>query len=122
MKVYLAGPMRGYAEFNFPAFHAAAAELRAQGHFVFNPAENDIERHGTDISKGNLNGCEETAAKEHGFNLRETLGIDLGWICSDAEAIALLPGWEASKGAKAELAAAEALGLIVIILERNDCT
>jgi hypothetical protein len=116
VKIYLAGPMRGYPEFNFPAFHAAAAKLRAEGHFVFSPAEKDNERHGTDISKGNLAGCEATAAKEHGFNLREALGIDLGWICSDADAIALLPGWEASKGAKAELAAAEALSLEKIIL------
>lgn len=116
MKVYVAGPMRGIAEFNFPAFHAAADKLRAAGHFVFSPAEKDNERHGTDISKGNVNGCEETAAKEHGFNLREALGVDLAWICAEAEAIALLPGWKNSKGAKAEHAAADALGLEIIEL------
>jgi hypothetical protein len=116
MKIYVAGPMRGIPEFNFPAFHAASDKLRAEGHFVFSPAEKDNERHGTDISKGNANGCEEAAAKEHGFNLREALGVDLGWICAEAEAIALLPGWENSKGAKAEKAAAEALGLEIIIL------
>ncbi|MGB3485339.1 MAG: DUF4406 domain-containing protein [Mycobacterium sp.] len=53
MKIYVAGPMRGIPEFNFPAFHAAAAKLRADGHHVFNPAERDIETHGVDISKGN---------------------------------------------------------------------
>ena len=116
MKIYVAGPMRGIPEFNFPAFHSAADKLRTDGHFVFNPAERDNEKHGTDISKGNLSGCEETAAKEHGFNLREALGADLVWICAEADAIALLPGWENSKGAKAEKATAEALGLDVIIL------
>lgn len=114
MKIYLAGPMRGIPEFNFPAFHAAAANLRVWGHFVFSPAEKDNERHGTDISAGNATGSEEEAAAKHGFNLREALDVDLAWICAEAEAIALLPGWENSKGAKAEKAAAEALGLKVI--------
>ncbi|MGA2495278.1 MAG: DUF4406 domain-containing protein [Roseiarcus sp.] len=116
MKLYLAGPMRGYAEFNFPAFHAAAARLRGARHFVFSPAEKDIERHGVDISKGNADGCEAKAAAEHGFNLREALGVDLAWICAEADGIALLPGWEASKGVCAERAAAIALGLEVIEL------
>lgn len=116
MKVYLAGPMRGIPEFNFPAFHRAAAHLRADGHEVFSPAEKDNERHGVDISKGNVTGDESIAAQQHGFNLREALGIDLAWICEHAEAIALLPGWENSKGAKAERATAEALGLAVIFV------
>lgn len=116
MRVYVGGPMRGIPEFNFPAFHAATAKLRAEGHEVFNPAEKDNERHGKDISKGNVNGDEAVATKEHGFNLREALGHDLQFICAEADAIALLPGWENSKGAKAEHATAVALGLEVIIL------
>ena len=116
MKVYLAGPMRGIPEFNFPAFNDAAELLRSKGHEVFSPAEADMERHGVDISSGNTTGCEDTAAKEHGFSLREALGIDLAWICAHAEAIALLPGWENSKGAKAEKATADALGLKIIDL------
>lgn len=116
MKLYLAGPMRGYPEFNFPAFHAAAAKLRADGHYVFSPAESDNERHGKDISKGNATGDEAIAAKEHGFNLREALAIDLDYICREAEGIALLPGWAESKGANAEYATARALGLEIIIL------
>lgn len=116
MKVYLAGPMRGIPEFNFPLFRKAAVELRKRGYDVFSPAEADERRHGKDISAGNASGCEKQAAAEHGFNLREALGIDLAWICAEAEAIALLPGWEASKGACAELATAKALGLNVLLL------
>ena len=116
MKIYVAGPMRGIPEFNFPAFHAASDKLRADGHFVFSPAEKDNERHGTDISKGNASGDEDVAAKEHGFNLRVALGVDLAWICAEADAIAVLPGWRHSKGATAEHAAAVALGLKVIEL------
>lgn len=117
MRIYLGGPMRGIPQFNFPAFNAAAAKLRTDGHTVFNPAEKDIERHGgVDISAGNATGCEETAAKVHGFDLRVALGEDLAWICAQAEAIALLPGWENSKGAKAEKATAQALGLQVMYL------
>jgi len=115
-KVYVAGPMRGIPEFNFPAFHAATAKLRAAGHTVFNPAERDNERHGEDISKGNVTGDETIAAKEHGFNLREALGEDLEFICRHADVVALLPGWENSKGAIAERATALALGLEVWVL------
>lgn len=117
MRIYLGGPMRGIPQFNFPAFNAAAAKLRTDGHTVFNPAEKDIERHGgVDISAGNVAGCELTAAKVYGFDLRVALGEDLAWICAQAEAIALLPGWENSKGAKAEKATAQALGLQVMYL------
>jgi hypothetical protein len=116
MKVYLAGPMRGLPEFNFPAFYKAADELRKEGHFVFNPAERDNEKHGTDISKGNTTGDETVAAVQHGFNLREALAADLAFICSEADAIALLPGWESSKGANAERATAVALGLEIMYL------
>ena len=39
MRIYISGPMTGYPEFNFPAFHAAAAAWRAAGWDVVNPAE-----------------------------------------------------------------------------------
>lgn len=118
MKLYLAGPMRGVPQFNYPAFHAAAAKLRDQGHEVFNPAEKDIERHGEDFFADNPTG-DPAVAEAKGFSLREALGIDLAWICAEAEGIALLPGWYHSKGAQAEYRTAEALGLRIINLEHD---
>lgn len=109
MRIYLAGPMSGVPFFNFPAFHRAAAELRAQGHFVFNPAESDLES-----VKHNAEGDE---SKSEGFCRRKALGADLAWICAEAEAIALLPGWEKSTGATAEHATAVALNLPVFNLK-----
>lgn len=114
--VYVCGPMRGIPEFNFPAFHAAAKNLREQGYFVFNPAEEDIKRHGIDISKGNKTGSEALAKKKHSFNIREALLSDLKWICAKADIVAVLPGWENSKGANSEIATARALGLEIIFL------
>lgn len=109
-RIYLAGPMSGIPYFNFPAFHRAAAELRAQGYHVFNPAETDNES-----VKLNETGDEVEAAK-HGFCRRRALAEDTQWIALHADAIALLPGWEKSSGARAEYALAEALGLGVILL------
>lgn len=108
--------MRGYAQFNFPAFHEAAARLREAGMEVFNPAERDQKALGADFGKDNLTGSEEEATKKSGFSLREALADDLLWICQQAEAIALLPGWDKSKGACAEAATGRALGLIFIYL------
>jgi hypothetical protein len=116
MKIYVAGPMRGVAEFNFPAFHAAAAKLRAEGHEVFSPAERDIRVHGEAFSKNSHDGDNDKAEREHGFNLREALADDLAWICREADAVALMPGWVLSKGATAERATAIALGLEIIEL------
>lgn len=116
-KVYLAGPMSNIPYFNFPAFIDAAGELRKQGYLVFNPAESDIEKYG-DFWRNCPKGThDETGVNgDHVPTYREVLKIDLNWILDHAEAIALLPGWEKSKGVKAELALAECLGLEVINL------
>jgi hypothetical protein len=114
MRIYLAGSMSNVKDFNFPAFDAAATKLRAEGHEVFSPADHDRKTHGTDFGKG-TNGKHEEIANT-GFSLRKALGADLAWICSEAEAIAMLPGWENSKGANAEHATAKALGLQFIYL------
>lgn len=117
MKIYLAGPMRGYPNFNFPAFDYAAARLREQGHEVFSPADHDRD---TDPRiENNPTGDAAIAEKETGFTIRDALGADLAWICRFAEAVALLPGWEKSTGATAERATAIAVGLTIIILGKE---
>lgn len=106
MKLYLAGPMRGIADFNFPAFHEGARLLRAAGYTVFSPAEKDLDRVG-DIFTG-LKGTDEELV-ERNFSVAEALMVDFGIIAYEADGIALLDGWERSKGVKAETAFAEAL-------------
>lgn len=118
MKIYLAGPMRGKPNFNFPAFDYASARLRSQGHEVFSPADHDREINGPGIEI-NPTGDESLCEKTHGFSIRDALSADLNWICREADAVALLPGWEQSTGATAERATAIAVGLTVIILGKE---
>lgn len=119
MKIYLAGPMRGYKDFNFPAFFAATEKLRSEGHVVFNPAERDVNSYGAEGLKTEK-GDEAEVSKKLGFEgltlARQCFLHDTQFICAEADAIYLLPGWEASKGAKAERALGEAIGLKVVEL------
>lgn len=98
MKVYLAGPMSGYPLHNFPAFDEAAAALRSAGHEVTSPAEID-RAHGFDPN-------DIVGELQYGMFLRRSLRAML-----DCEAIALLPGWEQSRGAQIEMAVARAIGM-----------
>jgi hypothetical protein len=114
VKVYLAGPMRGIAEFNFPAFHDATRKLRAAGYEVFSPAEHDVN------NGLNVTGMKGDNAElgPSGFDLRAALAADLDYICRVADAVVVLPGWAMSKGAIAEVATARAIGLPFITLRR----
>lgn len=106
--LYLAGPMRNIEHYNFPAFDEAAAALRARGYTVFNPAEADREN-GFDAT-----GLDGEGLELQGFDLRKALKMDLGWICDHASGIAVLPGWEDSLGANAEVALAKSLNILVM--------
>ena len=118
MKIYLAGPMRGHPNFNFPAFDMAAERLRAQGHEVFSPADHDRESIGAD-SLINETGDEDQLARETHYTINDALAADTTYICRHAQAVALLPGWEKSTGAQAERALAVALHLTIIILGKE---
>lgn len=82
MRIYIAGPMQGYANFNFDAFNKAAEYLRGQGYEVINPAENFDGRQDLPYQTYIDKAMEQVAT------------VDL---------IVKLPGWESSKGVKQEL-------------------
>jgi hypothetical protein len=94
MKLYISGPMTGLPEFNFPAFMAAAKELRKRGHQVCNPAEKNEE--------GNPD-----------MQWIDYMRLDIKMLM-DCDGVACLPGWENSRGAKIEVDLARSLGFPVL--------
>lgn len=105
-KIYIAGPMSGYKNFNFDEFNGAARMLKAEGWTVFNPAQKDLEKH-PEI-ENNPTGDPALAAEKDGFNFREAYLWDLTKVL-EADAIYMLRGWEQSPGARGEHAAAVAM-------------
>lgn len=95
--LYLSGPMTGLPDYNYPAFHSAAADLRAAGYVVINPAERD--------------GAIALAWEE---NLR----ADIQLLVRLAGGLAMLPGWSESRGARLEGAIATGLGMPVLTVEQ----
>lgn len=98
-KVYLAGPMTGYPEYNYPAFHKAARKLRDEGVFVYNPAEIAEDYGGTEA-----------------FDMRQAFAEYTRIICEECDGVVMLPGWEESKGANIEHGLAKMLGLQITYL------
>ena len=94
--IYLSGPMTGLPEYNYPLFRRVAADLRKEGHRVYNPAEFPHKGDPKD------------------FPIRRAFAAYSAFICLEADTIVLLPGWENSRGAKAERALADNCGLDVI--------
>jgi Domain of unknown function (DUF4406) len=102
VKIYLAGPMRGYPNANRVSFERAAMLLRhahpPEELELFSPVEYN-DTHG--IPEGDIG----------------PLAIDLAWIINQADGAVLLPGWEDSRGARAEVTAAIAVSKPVWRLE-----
>ncbi len=94
MRIYIAGPMTGIPEFNFPAFHAAAAALRSMGHEAINPAE---------------------VVTDTTTSWAECMRRDIPALLT-CEAVVTLDGWEKSKGANLEIHIARALGMPVMTM------
>jgi hypothetical protein len=91
-RTYIAGPMSGLKELNYPAFHEMAARLRSQGHHVENPAENP-----------------EPPCGSWEAYMRMALAQLL-----TCDTVVLLPGWSGSRGAAIEQRLAFDLGLRTI--------
>jgi hypothetical protein len=116
VKIYVAGPMRGYKNFNFEAFDSLSAYIDECGDDPINPAEHDREVY-PDIetwegfAAGDIGKCPK-------FVLADALRWDLEQVCK-ADAIALLPGWEKSSGANHERYMAEVTGCMIYLATPN---
>lgn len=91
-RVYIAGPMTGLPENNYPAFNELARELRARGLEVENPADNPAPSCGSWLAYMRMAVAQ----------------------VARCDAVVLLPGWEKSRGARVEFALATGLGLEVM--------
>lgn len=106
---YLAGPMTGIPQFNYPLFDEVAAILREQGDEVYSPAEMDspeTRKQAMSSEDGRL-----ADGVCNGETWGDFLARDLKLIAdSDINAIVLLPDWFKSKGARTEAFIAVNLG------------
>jgi len=73
--------MSGIEGFNFPAFAEAASELRRRGYDVVNPAEGTVD-----------------FSRPWSYYMRRAIRM-----LTECDAIALLEGWEQSRGARLEV-------------------
>lgn len=89
-RIYIAGPMTGLPEYNYPEFNRVAAIFRERGYHVENPAENDKP---TDVTPWD-------------DYLRDAITRML-----TCEVVVVLPGSEKSRGAQLELYIAKRLGM-----------
>lgn len=120
--VYLSGPMTGIRYFNFPRFEEVTEALRLQGNTVFSPAEYDAEHYATGAGvPGYEDGNVPEWSAAVGFDYHTALSNDFAEVMA-ADAIVMLPGWEASTGARAERFVAESLGKEVYLARFFDTT
>ena len=91
MRLYVSGPITGLPKLNKPVFASAATRLRGAGHTVINPHEIG-------------------APSEQMLPWESYLRADLVAMLTGADALALLSGWERSRGAALEHHVATALG------------
>jgi len=99
--LYLAGPMSGIPQFNFPAFHEAAANLRSQGVDIVSPAEMDspeVQAAAMASPDGRMDANDKIAGETWG----DILARDVKLIADGVSGIVFLPNWTKSRGARLE--------------------
>ena len=101
-KLYLAGPMTGYPQFNFPAFLAAGDDLRKRGYEIVSPAELDLEEVGTS-AMASTDGKLVDGKTDDGYTFGDFLSRDVKIVADLVEGVVTLPKWEQSKGARLEV-------------------
>lgn len=116
-RFYVAGPMTGLPQFNFPAFYTAAASLKAAGYDVTSPAELDDIR-AQNAALASSDGDLATYEEETGETWGAFLSRDVKLIADEVDAVVLLEGWERSKGARLEAFVARTCGKPVYSYER----
>jgi hypothetical protein len=104
---YLAGPMTGLRQHNFPAFESAAKELRQQGYDIKSPHEIDFGE--TEENRGRM--------LPYNYYLKESLKLLL-----QCDGIVMLPQSHLSRGARIELELAKNCGMEVWRYEPADRT
>jgi len=109
-RVYIAGPMRGIKDFNFPAFDRARDLFSGSRFSVISPADLDRQaptQAATDEEAG-------SAGRVHEYMDRDLTDTLLTFRKSNGDAIAMLPGWEHSTGAAAEFMVAKWAGIRIL--------
>jgi hypothetical protein len=109
MKIYIAGPMSGHEDWNFPAFFEAEEQLKELGYETLNPATNDGANLETAIQ--NAISARDSGATWAGYMRRDLHSLSL------SDAVCVLPDWKSSKGASLEVQVAQALGIPIYILK-----
>jgi len=105
LKIYIAGPMSGVENWNFPAFFEAERQLLELGYEVVNPAHNDGSTYEEALASAN------TGKHSWDWYMRR----DLAKLIT-CDAVCLLPEWKNSKGASLEVTVAKSLDMPLYIL------
>ena len=96
---YLAGPMTGIPQFNYPLFFRVANALRNTGYKVRSPAEFD-KPEDLEIILASPDGAPGSTASVGTWG--DFLSHDVKVIADEVDGIVFLPGWARSRGARLE--------------------